>query len=256
MRPDAQQLESGRMETLTIENYPWFHERHRLFPGIFAGRNHRRIIDVSAGIGVVAKRITDSYPCSLTCNEQDRTCLNQLKRLPVRVISFDLDSGERFPLEDESFDAVICLATLEHLVHLDHFVMELKRIMANNGRLYFSVPNYASLYWMMPLLRGKTFHDPFGKRSRYEFYAHIRYFTYHTVVEFLSHFGFVIDTVYLPLPKGSTRFQTIRRQSKTLAFLIQNSFRLLYCLSPRWHQEPVICFAGEGYPGKPRKVIL
>lgn len=256
MRPDAENLESGRMENLTIENYPWRHERHRLFPGIFANRNHRRIIDVSAGIGIVAKRITDCYPCSLTCNEQDQTCLNQLRRLPVKVISFDLDSGERFPLEDESFDAVLCLATLEHLIHLDHFVKELKRILIHDGRLYLSVPNYASLYWMMPLLRGKTFHDPFCERSSYEFYAHIRYFTYDTLIEFLNHFGFVIDTVYLPLPEGSMRFQTIRQQSKPLAFLIRNSFRLLYYFSPRWHQEPVICFAKEGYPGKPKNMIL
>jgi len=256
MRPDAQNLESGRMEGLTIENYPWIHERHRIFPQIFENRNHKNIIDISAGIGIIAKRIVDNYACSLTCNEVDQTCLGELKKLNVKITSFDLDGEKVLPLKDGAFDAVICLATLEHLIHLDHFVMELKRILDQNGRLYFSVPNYASLYWMIPLLKGKTFHDPFGERSRYEFYAHIRYFTYHTVVEFMEHFGFKIDTIYLPLPKGSTKFQEIRERSKLLSFFIQNFFRLLYLISPRWHQEPVLCFTQSHSIPKIRKVIL
>jgi 2-polyprenyl-3-methyl-5-hydroxy-6-metoxy-1,4-benzoquinol methylase len=256
MRPDSQDLESGRMTGITLENYPWVHERHRIFPDIFENRNHKEILDISAGIGLVAKNTIDRYQCNMYCNEIDETCVSELRKLPVKLSSFDLDTGETLPLPDSAFDAVICLATLEHLVNLDHFITELHRILRVSGRLYISVPNYASLYWMIPLLRGRTFHDPFGDRSRYEFYAHIRYFTYQTLVEFMAHFGFTIDTVYLTLPKGSTKFQNIRARSTTLAFMIQKSFGLLYHLSPRWHQEPVICFAKGKFNGRPRKVIL
>jgi SAM-dependent methyltransferase len=256
MRPDAQVLESGRTTRLTLENYPWLHERHRIFPEVFESRAHREIFDISAGIGVVAKRILDHYPCSLTCNEVDSTCLDQLKSMKLNLISFDLDSGEPFPVADGSFDAIICLATLEHLINIDHFVKELRRILSDDGRLYFSVPNYASLYWLIPLLRGRTFHDPFGERSRYEFYAHIRYFTFHTVVDFMSHFGFFVDTVYLPLPEGSTKFQQIRKKSRVLGFCIRCFFKCLYLVSPRWHQEPVICFSKQRPQGKMRVRIL
>ena len=256
MRKDAQKLESDRLKGITIENYPWLHERHRIFPEIFENRGHKRIIDISAGIGVIAKRIKSSYDCELTCNEIDRKCLKELKKLNVNLLSFDLDSGKSIPLEDESFDAIICLATLEHLIHIDNFVTELKRILDEKGRLYLSVPNYASLYWMIPLIKGKTFHDPFEEKSRYEFYAHIRYFTYYTLVQYMKHFGFKVDTAYLPIPKGSTKFQEIRQRSKTVAFFIQNFFRLLYFVSPRWHQEPVISFAKNNYNGNVRKVVL
>ena len=244
------------MQGQTIEGYKWFHERHRVFPEVFEGRKHKKIIDLAAGVGIVASQIASKYPCSMTCNEIDETCLNQLRALPVELVSFDLDSPGPFPLSDASYDAVICLATLEHLIHIDHFAEEVKRILRPNGRLYLSVPNYASLYWMIPLLRGRTFHDPFDERSRYEFYAHVRYFTYYTIVRFMEHFGFSVDTVYLPLPKGSTRFQQIRNQSVLLAFLIQNSLRLLYLISPRWHQEPVICFSREPPECAPRCFIL
>jgi hypothetical protein len=109
---------------------------------------------------------------------------------------------------------------------------------------------------MVPLLRGRSFHDPFDERQRYEFYAHIRYFTYYTLVQFLKHFELTVDTVYLPLPKGSTRFQQIRDHSKLAAFVIQNCFRILYMTSPRWHQEPVICFSKGMSDRKPQCVIL
>ena len=71
MRPDAITLEESRMTNLTIENYPWIHERHRAFPQVFENRQHRKIIDLAAGIGVISKRIKESYNCELVCNEID-----------------------------------------------------------------------------------------------------------------------------------------------------------------------------------------
>jgi 2-polyprenyl-3-methyl-5-hydroxy-6-metoxy-1,4-benzoquinol methylase len=256
MRTDSKELEGGRLAGMTIEQYPLLHERHRLFPHIFENRQHRKIIDISAGIGVVARMITDCYPCEMHCNEVDETCLKELRKLNVRITSFDLDSGTALPLPSGDYDAVICLATLEHLINIDAFVTDLNRILKDDGRLYLSVPNYASLYWIVPLLRGRTFHDPFDERSRYEFYAHIRYFTHRTLLEYMRHFGFVPDTVYLPVPKGSSHFRRIRARSRVLAFLIQLAFRLLYALSARWHQEPVICFAKAKTGIRPRTRIL
>lgn len=256
MRQDSGHLEQTRMEGLSFEAYPFLHERHRVFPEVFENRKHRRILDTSAGIGVVAKRITDRYECELTCNEVDPNCLEQLSRLPVKTLSLDLDRTTPLPMDTESYDAVICLATLEHLLNTDFFVQELNRILHRNGRLYMTIPNYASIYWLIPILKGKTFHDPFDERSRYEFYAHVRYFTYHSLLEYMRHFGFYTEVVYLPLPQGSSKFQELRNKSPLKAFLIRNILRLTYLLSPRWHQEPVICFTKEVRTGKPRKVLM
>lgn len=252
----ALKLESDRMQGLSMESYPLLHERHRTFPEVFEDRKHRKIIDISSGIGVVAKRIIENYDCDMDCNEIEQNCLKELQKLKVNITSFDLDSGNPIPIKDNSYDAVICLATLEHLINSDFFIQELHRILKDEGRLYLSVPNYASLYWLIPILRGRTFHDPFDEKSRYEFYAHVRYFTYYTLLDYMKHFKFNVDSVYLPIPKGSNKFKEIRQKSKILAFFIQISFRTLYKISPRWHQEPVICFAKSNYKGKIRKVIL
>jgi len=256
MRTDSKKLEESRLSGLSLENYPILHERHRIFPEVFENRQHRKIIDISSGIGIIARRIIENYPCEMHCNEVDETCLNQLKKLNVHITSYDLDTGEQIALQTADYDAIICLATIEHLINIDVFVTDLNRILKEDGRLYLSVPNYASLYWMIPLLRGRTFHDPFGEKSRYEFYAHVRYFTFKSLLDYMRHFGFIPDTVYLTLPKGSSHFLRIRDRSKILAFLIRSSFRLLYMLSPRWHQEPVICFAKVKTGVKMKKRVL
>lgn len=256
MRTDSKRLEEGRLSGLTLENYPILHERHRIFPEVFENRQHGKVLDISAGIGIVARRILENYPCEMHCNEVDETCLNQLKKMNIHITSYDLDTGEPTPLQTAEYDAVICLATIEHLINIDAFITDLNRILKDDGRLYLSVPNYASLYWLIPILRGRSFHDPFGEQSRYEFYAHIRYFTYKTLLDYMRHFGFIPDTVFLPVPKGSSHFLRIRDRSRILAFLIRSSFSALYWMSSRWHQEPVICFAKEKAEVKMKKRIL
>ena len=45
------------------------------------------------------------------------------------------------PLKDETFDAVVSLETIEHLVDPGGFATELGRILRTNGRLLLSTPN-------------------------------------------------------------------------------------------------------------------
>jgi len=254
MRADAVSLEAGRMNDLTIENYPWIHERHRAFPRVFEDRKHRRIIDLAAGIGIIAKRIKESYDCELACNEIDQSCLQQLNTLDVKVTSFDLDTNGLLPLERNSFDAVLCLVTLEHIINTENLIREMYRILHEEGRLYLSVPNYSSIFYLIPILKGRTFHNPLDPEERYEFYAHVRYFTYYTLIELFESFGLYVDTVYLTLPETSSRYQKLKQKSKMKAFMFRNTARFVYSLSPRLHPGPIVCFSKKCLSRKPRLV--
>jgi len=264
MEKYAIQLEEARLQsTGGMQNYQDFHERHRVIPAIFEDRKHKTILDVAAGVGCAAQRIQENYPADLLCNDITPTCLAILKQLGIPTVSFDLDNDERpFPFPDGHFDAIISLATIEHLLHVDHFLSEIYRILNNDGYFYLTSPNYAALAYMPRfLLAGKTFHDPLSKssRTRYEFYAHVRYFTYRTLVEFVSSFGFIPDTVYLALPGGSTRYKALYATSKAKALGYRSAMMLMYhLLSPRWASEPIICFrkAGSKVERKFRKVVL
>ena len=58
MREDAVGLEEERLNQInTIDDYQMVHERHRVFPYVFENRNHRKILDISAGVGVVARNM-------------------------------------------------------------------------------------------------------------------------------------------------------------------------------------------------------
>lgn len=262
MRKDAIQLEEKRFEAIDdITEYSSFHERHRIFPDIFEKRGHKRIIDLAAGMGVVGKRIQAGYKTSILCNDICPKCLNIMENQGLATTSFDIDDEEKaFPFSDGHFDAVIALATIEHVIHTDHFVKEIYRILSNDGYLYISAPNYSGLPYLLPFLfTGKTFHDPLSDYDRYEFYAHVRYFTYRTLVEFVSSFGFQPDTVYLPLPRSSSKFVKLKARSLLKALGVHYAMKGIYTfLSPRWASEPVICFRKEiaGSRKAPKKVVL
>lgn len=261
MRKDAVLIEEKRLHGIDgAEEFPDFHERHRVFPAVFENRQHKRILDIAAGVGYAAQRIHEQYPADLLCNDISPTCLTSLGKLGLATVSFDLDDPEQaFPLPDGHFDAIIALAIIEHILHLDHFMKEIHRILEDGGYLYMMAPNYGALAYLSRfVLAGKSFHDPLSKSSvdRYEFYAHIRYFTYRTLVEFVSSFGFVPDTVYLAVPGASSRYRSL---SKPKAMAYKYTRMLLYkLLSPRWSASPIVCFRKASSRGADgfRKVVL
>jgi SAM-dependent methyltransferase len=263
VRKDAVSVEEGRLlDVESFEDYQILKERHRVFPAIFEDRGHRKILDVAAGVGVSTQRIRDNYPASLMCSDITPKCLRILSRLEIPTVCFDIDDhAASFPFADNHFDAVVSLVTIEHLMYVDHFVQELHRILQDDGYLYIATPNYAAPeYAVRFLLSGKTFHDPLGDEdTRYEFYSHIRYFTYKTLLEFVTSFGFTPDTVYLALPGGSTRYQNLYARSKPLALGYGFARRVMFnALSPRWATEPILCFQKNGSKAthKLRKVVL
>ncbi len=130
------------------------------------------------------------------------------------------------------------------MINVDHFVEEIHRILADDGYFYVSAPNYSGVNYLLPfLLSGRTFHDPLSPADRYEFYAHVRYFTYRTLLEYVSSFGFNPVAVYLSVPQGSTHYRALYERSRIKALAFRYSMKTLYTLfSPRWAAEPVLCF--------------
>jgi SAM-dependent methyltransferase len=260
----AVEWEEGRLSGIArIEDYPWFKERHRVFPAAFEDRKHRHVLDLSAGVGCAARRIRDAYPCEILCNDVSPTCLRLLESQGLPTVSFDLDDGGTpYPFEGGRFDALISLVTIEHLLDIDHFFKEARRILADDGRLYLSTPNYAAPEYAFRLLfKGKTFHDPLSSlESRYEFYTHLRYFTYRTLLELARSFGFAPEAAYLALPGGSSRYKALLAASKAKALAFRTAMGMRHRLLPvRWASEPIVCFRksdGGRARRKVRKVVL
>lgn len=262
MRKDSVELEEGRLGNVgSLEEYPWFKERHRVFPAVFERRAHRRILDVAAGAGCAAQRIHEGYPAQIVCNEISPSALRLLRDMGLSTVSFDLDDETAaMPFADGSFDAVVSLVTIEHLLHPDHHLAEIRRILADDGYLYIAAPNYAAPEYVLPMLfTGRAVHDPLNEESRYEFYSHVRYFTYRTLLEVATSMGFVADTVYLALPGGSARYRALQRSSPLKARAYRMARQLQFRLLPaRLATEPILCLrrGGDGAQGRIRRVVL
>ncbi len=63
-----------------------------------------------------------------------------------------LDMSAPLPLEDASFDAVVCTEGLEHLLAPQSLVEELVRIVKPGGSIYLSVPNVHNFYSRLQFL--------------------------------------------------------------------------------------------------------
>jgi len=266
MREDAVRIEEERLQTVeTIQDYNALHERHRIFPAVFEDRQHERVLDLAAGVGCSATRIKDGYPAEVVCNDISPKALTILDQLGLSTVSFNIDDEKPFPFPDGDFDAVVALATIEHIINIDHLMQETRRILVDGGHLYISAPNYAGLYYLLPFVwSGRTFHNPLVDPERYEFYAHVRYFTYRSLVDYVSAFGFVHEATYLGVPSESSAYKSLYSRSKPKALAYRWGLSTVYhLLSPRWAAEPVLCFRKEdrltgsnGAEPKARKIVL
>lgn len=259
----AVHLEETRLQDITgVEDFDMFHERHRIFPAVFENRNHKRVIDLSAGIGAAADRVNKYYDTELVCNELSPKCLDSLKRLGLKTTSFDLDDTKKhFPIGNGEFDAVISLATIEHLYNTDHFIAEIRRILTEDGYLYLSAPNYNAINYLIPLLlKGNTFHDPLNPKEKYEFFGHLRYFTHISLIKYITRHGFTAVSVYLGKPKMGSRYLRFKSKHKIGAAIYKALMLILYYVFPaRWASEPVICFKKSDHPVlvlNPKKRVL
>lgn len=63
----------------------------------------------------------------------------------VKPLQLDLNE-EKLPFDDESFDLVVVLELIYHLLDPDAAIEEMKRVLSPDGMLLLSTPNLAN--WM------------------------------------------------------------------------------------------------------------
>lgn len=93
---------------------------------------------------------TKSHPYGL---DLSMASVKEAKKLGVNVRVHDL--SKRFPFKDETFDMVIGLEVIEHLLDNESFVGEIQRVLKKKGYVVLSTPNLASFTNRLRLLFGK-----------------------------------------------------------------------------------------------------
>ncbi len=89
------------------------------------------------------------------------------------------DISKQWPVQEGSFDLVICLDVAEHLEDPEHILKQAKRVLKPAGKLIFGVPNHFDLRQRLRVLFGKgiVHWDNLRHNQKAWSYAHIRFFS-------------------------------------------------------------------------------
>lgn len=103
----------------------------------------------------------------------------------------NLDNLEEI-LHGRTFDAILMLDVLEHLVDPWSVLKCVSGFLRPGGRIYVSLPNVQNVRVLVPLLMGQWRYKELGILDK----THLRFFTKRTAVELLRGAGFELEGVH------------------------------------------------------------
>ena len=122
-----------------------------------------RVLDLGCGDGSLLAYLRDARGCTGYGIELDDAKVLECARRGVNVIQFNLEDGLSL-FEDNSFDVVLQLDTLQHLRNTEAMLRETARV----GRMgVVSFPNFAHWPHRLSVLRGRM---PVSRSLPYQWY--------------------------------------------------------------------------------------
>jgi SAM-dependent methyltransferase len=97
------------------------------------------VLDLGCAFGFSTLRLARRGYHTVGVDNSERYIAKAKRRHPQG--EYILSSGEDLPLEDASFDGVFLLDVLEHVVHEEAVLSEIRRVLKPGGALVLSVPN-------------------------------------------------------------------------------------------------------------------
>lgn len=150
-------------------------------------KNCGHVLDVGAGGGATLRWLKTIYPQAETTGVEINPAMegDLRKNADIAIIS---SVDECFP-KLGSYDLILFLDVLEHLVDPDATLRRFSKILKPGGHVIVSVPNIAHLGVTVPLLfrRRFTYQDA-GILDR----THLRFFVKETAVQLLNDANFVV----------------------------------------------------------------
>ena len=145
-------------------------------------RPGHRLLDVGCGdgtfSGLVSKRFQEVHGVDFS-----EVALARAAALGVITRQADLDK-QGLPYPDESFDHVVCLDVIEHVIDPVHLLSECRRVLARRGFLLLTTINMRYLKFVLSLAVRGRFPRTSGDLTLYDG-GHIHYFTGRDLVELM-----------------------------------------------------------------------
>lgn len=168
------------------------------------------VLDVGCGSGGIGAGLREAGATRLTGievvpeqAELARAHYDQVVAAPVEDALVQLEG---------SFDTILCLDVLEHLVDPERVMRDLRGLASPGARLQVSLPNARHVSLMKDLVFKGTFgYTDWGHRDR----THLRWFTRRDIVEAMERAGWAVQRVSHPELHRSRSLDRITRGRST-----------------------------------------
>ncbi len=183
-RPDRPWYQPLRRLAMSLSNgflYRWAARQLEQF-----ARGQRLILlDAACGDGILRYYLSDRH-AYIGVDFSSRVITRARRYHEGTFFRADLN---RLPFPNNSFDAIVSLQSLSHLVHPENALAEMARLLKPEGKIFLSVPNHQSFKYQ---LQGITS-------------VHTRHFGFENVKEMVSR-AFIIQQmdsrgVWIPVPR-------------------------------------------------------
>jgi SAM-dependent methyltransferase len=163
-----------------------------IFEDIIKKYRFYNILDYGCGNGLFGVFFKKKIQCKLTGVDGSPYALKKTSErgYDETILISDFSTID-LPLENETFDFVICKDVLEHLLNPSKVIQESHRVLSRNGKLLIHVPNHFSLVDVVKFLFTRnidTLHY-FPDANDWNF-PHIRFFSFLGLVRGLEKAGF------------------------------------------------------------------
>jgi ubiquinone/menaquinone biosynthesis C-methylase UbiE len=123
------------------------------------------VADIACGSGYGSKLLADAGARSVVGMDLDQDAIDYARRhYPADNLHFETGNAENLAnLPDASFDMVVSFETIEHLNHVEDYLVEVRRILRPGGDYIVSTPDRRLASTLYPL-RGRP-NNPFHVRE-------------------------------------------------------------------------------------------
>ena len=145
-----------------------------------------KVLDVGCACGDFGALMYKEKNCSVYGMDYDSESLKIAEQYDIyhQLHQVDLNSFEptKYPEYYASFDCIVLLDILEHLVNPETVLLKIKHYLKADGYFIVSLPNIAFCNVKIALLCDDFTYADTGVMDR----THLRFFTHRTIVEFMS----------------------------------------------------------------------
>lgn len=112
---------------------------HRKVINLFKDKRRGKVLDIAAGHGNISRKLHDmGFRVTAADLEPDKFGVKEVK-------CYSADANLTLPFENDSFDYVVSVETVEHLKSPFHFINEVHRILKPDGKFILTTPNVETI---------------------------------------------------------------------------------------------------------------